>query len=31
VFAETSNVTGVFDAEALATLAKFPFFVAEKA
>lgn len=30
VFAETSNVSGVFDDEALHTLAKFPLFVAEK-
>ena len=31
VFAETSNVSGVFDAEALAVLARFPVFVGEKA
>eukprot|EP01044_Picomonas_judraskeda_P026475 COSAG03_NODE_8050_length_842_cov_0.873486_1_plen_240_part_01 len=31
VFAETSNVTGPFDARALATLRRFPLFVAEKA
>lgn len=31
VFAETSNVSGVFDTEAMATLAKFPLFVGEKA
>jgi hypothetical protein len=31
VFAETSNVTGPFDARALATLKRFPVFVAEKA
>ena len=31
VFAETSNVSGAFDAEALATISRFPMFVAEKA
>lgn len=31
VFAETSNISGVFDDSALRTLAKFPLFVAEKA
>ena len=31
VFAETSNVTGPFDERALATLRRFPLFVAEKA
>lgn len=30
VFAETSNISGVFDAEAMSTLARFPLFVAEK-
>lgn len=31
VFAETSNISGIFDDSALQTLAKFPLFVAEKA
>ena len=31
VFAETSNVSGVFDEEAIGVLARFPLFVAEKA
>ena len=30
VFAETSNISGVFDADAISTLARFPLFVAEK-
>ena len=31
IFAETSNITGPFDHDAIQTLAKFPLFVAEKA